>query len=204
MLRIHWVVRGTGTPKDRDEVNKREVSECDGWVCDLDVMDTASKSSVIRKTVVLTRVRPTLLLTCWVWWKWNTSLVDSGTWTPKTSKKWSISRWACKNKSLTNSLCNLPDVLAVADLEASTNFFGFFELENRGGKNEGFTPAFERSHVWRDPKKNLQSLRYLLIFRNASQLFPQTERVLQFETFHCFTDPLLNAVRLYPQRGILK
>jgi hypothetical protein len=27
---IHWVARGTGTPKDRDEVNKREVFECDG------------------------------------------------------------------------------------------------------------------------------------------------------------------------------
>ena len=27
---IHWVVWGTGTPKDRDEVNRREVWECDG------------------------------------------------------------------------------------------------------------------------------------------------------------------------------
>ena len=27
--RIHWVGRGTGTPKDRDEVNRREVCECD-------------------------------------------------------------------------------------------------------------------------------------------------------------------------------
>jgi hypothetical protein len=27
---IHWVPRGTGTPKDRDEVSKREVFECDG------------------------------------------------------------------------------------------------------------------------------------------------------------------------------
>ncbi len=27
MSRIHWVARGTGTPKDRDEVNKREVCE---------------------------------------------------------------------------------------------------------------------------------------------------------------------------------
>ncbi len=27
---IHWVGRGTGTPKDIDEVNKREVCECDG------------------------------------------------------------------------------------------------------------------------------------------------------------------------------
>ena len=24
---IHWVARGTGTPKNRDEVNRREVSE---------------------------------------------------------------------------------------------------------------------------------------------------------------------------------
>jgi hypothetical protein len=30
MSHVHWVVRGTGTPKDRDEVNKREVCECDG------------------------------------------------------------------------------------------------------------------------------------------------------------------------------
>jgi hypothetical protein len=27
---IHWVGRTTGTPKDKDEVNKREVCECDG------------------------------------------------------------------------------------------------------------------------------------------------------------------------------
>ena len=27
---IHWVDRGTGTPKDRDEVNRREVCKCDG------------------------------------------------------------------------------------------------------------------------------------------------------------------------------
>jgi hypothetical protein len=30
MTRIDWVDRGTGTPKDRDEVNKREFCECDG------------------------------------------------------------------------------------------------------------------------------------------------------------------------------
>jgi hypothetical protein len=27
--RMHWVVRGTGTPEDKDEVNKHS-SECDG------------------------------------------------------------------------------------------------------------------------------------------------------------------------------
>jgi hypothetical protein len=26
----HWVARGTGTPKDIDEVNRRDVCECDG------------------------------------------------------------------------------------------------------------------------------------------------------------------------------
>jgi hypothetical protein len=26
----HWVGRGTGTLKDKDEVNKREVCECEG------------------------------------------------------------------------------------------------------------------------------------------------------------------------------
>jgi hypothetical protein len=31
-VRIHWVGRGTETPKDRDEVKKREVSEYDGYV----------------------------------------------------------------------------------------------------------------------------------------------------------------------------
>ncbi len=27
---VHWVARGTGTPKDKDEVNRRDVCECDG------------------------------------------------------------------------------------------------------------------------------------------------------------------------------
>ena len=73
MSRIHWVDRGTGIPKDRDEVNRREVSECDGRVCDLDMMVVPSKLSVIRKTTVLARARSTLFL---IWGekaarKWN-------------------------------------------------------------------------------------------------------------------------------------
>ncbi len=27
---IHWVDRGPGTPEDKDEVNRRDVCECDG------------------------------------------------------------------------------------------------------------------------------------------------------------------------------
>jgi hypothetical protein len=42
MTRMPWVVRGTGTPKDKDEVNKREACECDGSVCDLDMMGEPS------------------------------------------------------------------------------------------------------------------------------------------------------------------
>jgi hypothetical protein len=35
MSRIHWVVRGTGTPEDKDEVSNHEPSECDGHRQDL-------------------------------------------------------------------------------------------------------------------------------------------------------------------------
>ncbi len=71
--RIHWVDRGTGTPKDRDEVNRREVCECDGWVCDLDVIVVPSKLRVIRKDSTLSRILPTRDLrreTNTGWWKW--------------------------------------------------------------------------------------------------------------------------------------
>ena len=39
---IHWVTRGTGTPKDKDEVNRRDDYECDGWVCVLEVIGSPS------------------------------------------------------------------------------------------------------------------------------------------------------------------
>ena len=54
------VVRGTGTPKDRDEVNRRSVCECEGWVWDLDVIGAPSRFRLIRKTAALVRIFPTL------------------------------------------------------------------------------------------------------------------------------------------------
>jgi hypothetical protein len=30
MPHIHWVAGGTGTPTDKDKVNRRDVCECDG------------------------------------------------------------------------------------------------------------------------------------------------------------------------------
>ncbi len=56
MSLLHWVPRGTETPKDRDEVDRRDVSECDGWVCVLKVIGAPSIFKLIRKTVVLSRV----------------------------------------------------------------------------------------------------------------------------------------------------
>ena len=50
---IHWVARGTGTPKDKDEVNKSEASECNGRVCDLDIMGEPSIFKMKRRTEVL-------------------------------------------------------------------------------------------------------------------------------------------------------
>ena len=45
--RIHWVVWGTGTPQDKDEVTKREVCECDGCVSDLEDIGVPSIFRVI-------------------------------------------------------------------------------------------------------------------------------------------------------------
>ncbi len=39
----------TGTPKDRDEVNNRDVCECDGWVWELDAIGAPSKLRATRK-----------------------------------------------------------------------------------------------------------------------------------------------------------
>ncbi len=34
----HWIGRGTGTHKDKDEVDRREVWDCDVWACVLEVL----------------------------------------------------------------------------------------------------------------------------------------------------------------------
>jgi hypothetical protein len=39
----------TGTPNDKDEVNKREVYECEGWVWDLDVIGSPSRLRLIHR-----------------------------------------------------------------------------------------------------------------------------------------------------------
>jgi hypothetical protein len=65
--RIHWLTRGTGTPKDRDEVNRREFWVGDGWVC-VTVWSRAlgvpSLFKVIRSAPALTRMLLTLDLIC--------------------------------------------------------------------------------------------------------------------------------------------
>ncbi len=104
---------GTGIPKDRDEVNhlRREVCECDGWVCDLDVMDVPSKLNVIRKASALGRVRPTFLLR-WgekgAWRKWNKPQSVWASWTPEDVKKTvSFPMSLNKSNSSTESFCFL-------------------------------------------------------------------------------------------------
>jgi hypothetical protein len=81
--------RPLGTPKDRNEVNRQEVWEYDGWVCVLEVIGVPSSLRFIRKVSSL-------------------------------KKKRSVSRWSCKNKRLTNSLCNLPDVLVIPGIKEIT------------------------------------------------------------------------------------
>ncbi len=57
MSRIHWVDRGTGTPKDRDEVNRRDVYECDGWVCVLEEIGAPAIFKLIRKAAAFGKGR---------------------------------------------------------------------------------------------------------------------------------------------------
>jgi hypothetical protein len=54
---IHWFVWGTGTPKDRDEVNRREGCECDGWVWERDTKGVPSIFKVNRSAAALVRLR---------------------------------------------------------------------------------------------------------------------------------------------------
>ncbi len=54
------MARGSVIPKDIDEVNKRAVCECDGWVCDLDVIGAPSTFRVILSATTLARMLPTL------------------------------------------------------------------------------------------------------------------------------------------------
>ena len=79
MPHIHWGSRGTGTPKHKDEVNKREVCECDGCVCDLEAIGAPSIFNVIRSAAALARMLPTLDFSCEekaARRKWNWPLVD--------------------------------------------------------------------------------------------------------------------------------
>jgi len=54
MTHRHWVGRGTGTPKDKDVVNRQEVCEWEGWVWDLDAVGAPSMLRLIRKGADLT------------------------------------------------------------------------------------------------------------------------------------------------------
>jgi hypothetical protein len=65
-------------PKDEDEINRREVCECDGRVCDLEDVGVPSIITLIRKVSVLVRMSPTFDLRCeedTVRRKWKSPLV---------------------------------------------------------------------------------------------------------------------------------
>ena len=60
---MHWGERQNKleTPKDKDEVNKQDIHEYDGWVHDPDTMVAPLTPKSKRKTEVLTREPPTIL-----------------------------------------------------------------------------------------------------------------------------------------------
>ena len=144
MTHIHWVTWGTVTPKDIDEVNKREVSECDRWVCDLDTTGETSIFSVILSAAVLERMLPTFDLSCEenvVCLKWKWPLVDYARWTPEVVKNRSVSRRVCKNRRCTNSLCNLPDVLVRIFIDTQNRLVDLHSDLILGSRRDGPQPT---------------------------------------------------------------
>jgi hypothetical protein len=89
--------------KIRCKVNRREVCEYDGWVCDLEVIVDPSRLTSIPKDTVLAKIDETRYLRFeeeeWshIWLCWLNSC---------SSKKRSGSRWVCNNKILINSFIN--------------------------------------------------------------------------------------------------
>jgi hypothetical protein len=63
MSHIHWVERQNKLeiPRDKDEVNKSEIHECDGRVYDPDTMVVPLTPKSTRKTEVLDRSSPTIV-----------------------------------------------------------------------------------------------------------------------------------------------
>ncbi len=95
-----------------------EVCECDGWVCDLEVIGVPFR---FRATLArIDETRDFNIEEKIMWWKWkNTPIFDYASWTPEIVKKRSVSRWVCntcKNKILINSLWSLPDILTIAGM----------------------------------------------------------------------------------------
>jgi hypothetical protein len=80
-------------------VNRREVFECDGWVCVLEVVDNPSRFRLIRKDVAFPMGLPTFTLNCEenaTRQKWKSPLEYFSNWTSEDAQKWSVSRWPCK------------------------------------------------------------------------------------------------------------
>ncbi len=66
MPHIHWVVRQNKleTPKEKDEVNKRDVHECDARTLDPDAMVVPPTPKPTFKTEALVRSPPTITFCC--------------------------------------------------------------------------------------------------------------------------------------------
>ena len=62
MSHLHWLTRQNKleTPKDKDEVNKQGIHECDGRAHDPDTMVAPLTPKPKRKAEALTRAPPTI------------------------------------------------------------------------------------------------------------------------------------------------
>ena len=91
MSHIHWVARQNKLeiPRDKDEVNKREIHECDGRAYDPDTMAAPLTPKPTRKAEALVRAPPTIA-----------SCREDDT----VLRKWSLSRCCCASCILVNKV----------------------------------------------------------------------------------------------------
>jgi hypothetical protein len=104
-----------------------------------------------RKTATLARLRPTFTFNCevnTVWRKWKSPMLVCASWTLESAKKRSFSRWACKNKSLMNLQCNLPDVLTTTAGEGVADFYLQLWREHRVVEVERSTVGLRKLNSW--------------------------------------------------------
>jgi hypothetical protein len=177
MTHIHWVSRQNKLeiPGDKDEVNKREIHECDGRAHDPDTMVVPLTPKPTRKTEPLSRA-PTTIVLC----REDTVL-----------RKWSLSRYCCPRCILETKTLDRPamfvyrwrtNLLDVFKNEVNDEVHRFLLTHRVNGNPEGVQRTYNHDDVHDGtivvfsqtfPRRwHRQFVHFPMISAQSSKLFP--------------------------------